>query len=398
MLSTVAQAAENWPRFRGPNGSGVSETAAPIKWSEKDYAWKIELGGTGHSSPVVWGENVFVTAADEDSGKRTLLCLNAADGSTRWTHQVDLKPFRKHGDNSYASSTPAVDDKYVYAQWTTQDEFSVIAITHDGKLAWRTELGSYATAHGGGGSPIVVGDVVIVQVDQDKPGSFITGLDRETGKQRWRTPRPSTKFCTSTPCLFRDQLVFATHASGVFALDPKTGHVLWELPGIFNDKRIVSSPVAAGELVFAGGGEGGRGDRTLAIRPPAAGGQPALAFELTQEMPYVPTPIAWQDRLFTWSDSGTITCHKAATGEVIWRDRVKAGFFASPICAAGKLYNISKRGEVFVVNAAGDRFELIAQNDLGEASHATPAVADGRIYLRTTTHLICIGKTAVATK
>jgi hypothetical protein len=112
-------AADNWPRFRGPNGSGISDDSFPVHFAEKDVAWKTELPGTGHSSPVVWGQKVFVTAADEDAGRRMLLCLDARDGSIKWQHDTELQPFRKHGENSFASSTPAVDEKHVYLQWTT---------------------------------------------------------------------------------------------------------------------------------------------------------------------------------------------------------------------------------------------------------------------------------------
>jgi outer membrane protein assembly factor BamB len=392
----------NWPRFRGPNGAGVSEDSIPVKWTDADFAWKTELPGAGHSSPTVWGGSVFVTAADEDAGRRLLLCVNASDGAIRWRHAVEFKPYRKHGENSFASTTPAVDEKHVYVQWTTQDEFTVVAVNHDGTEAWRTDLGPYRTGHGGGGSPVVVGDVVAVNVDQDKGQSFIAGLDKGTGKVRWRTPRASTKFSASTPCLFQPkdgaapQLVFTTHANGFTAVNPTDGTILWELPAAFTD-RVVASPVVAGDLVLCGSGEGGRGKGVVAVTPPGAEGQAAsTVYTLTDEVPYVPTPIVFRDRLFTWSDGGVVTCHDAATGTKIWSDRVKAGFFGSPVCAKGKLYCVSKRGEVFVVDATADKFNLLARNELGEQSHATPAVAGGSMYVRTLSHLVCVRSQRVA--
>lgn len=417
-LPTVAAAAAaadggNWSRFRGPNGSGVTDEAVPVRFAEADYDWKTALPGQGHSSPVVWGDRIFVTAADEDSGERLLVCVNAGDGTIAWQSPFELKPFHKHGDNSYASSTPAVDDKHAYVQWTTHEQFSVVAVRHDGTEAWRADLGPYKTQHGGGGSPVVHGGLVIVNVDHDNPGSFVAALDRETGKVRWRTPRDSTRFSTSTPCVYtaadgREQLVFTTHANGFTALDPASGKVLWELPGVF-PQRVVSSPVVGAGLIFGGCGEGPRGVCTVAVAPPPPAEQarpgepviasakdgeakPRVAYQLTSEVPYVPTPIVYKNWLFTWSDSGTVTCHVAATGERVWQDNVKGGggFFGSPVCAGGNLYCVSKRGEVFVIRAS-DKFEPLARNELGEASHATPAVANGRLVLRTVGHLISVG-------
>jgi outer membrane protein assembly factor BamB len=399
--SPRARAAEdantaNWPRFRGPNGNGVSDDVIPVKWTEKDFAWKTELPGEGHSSPVVWGNDVFVTAADEDEGKRYLVCIDATDGKIRWTAEDEFKTYHKHGENSFASNTPVVDEKHVYVEWTTQDTFSVVAIDRDGKQKWRKELGKYKTQHGGGGSPMVYGGLVIVNVDQDKPESFVAALDCETGDIRWKTPRNSTQFSASTPCVYRgaggrEQVVFATNANGLCGLDPTDGRVVWELPGVFN-ARVVSSPFCAGDLIFGTCGEGGRGRYVVAVNPPDQEDKnPEIAFRIEQDPPYVPTPIVYRDRLFTWSDAGAIACYDAASGEQRWQGKIKGtGYFGSPVCAGGKLYCISKRGEVAVVDATADKFTLLARNALGEASDATPAIANGRMFVRTLTHLICV--------
>jgi outer membrane protein assembly factor BamB len=386
----------NWPRFRGPNGAGVSDDVIPAVWTEKDYAWKIEVPGKGHSSPVVWGDSVFVTAADEDAGERSLLCVNAADGAIRWRHKVALKPFKISGENSYASSTPAVDEKHVYVQWTTGDQFSVVAVRHDGSEAWKADLGLYRTEHGGVSSPIAHGDLVFVHVDQEKLPSSIAALDRESGAIRWRIPRNNADLSTSTPCIYHptsgpEQLIYTTNANGFTSLDPATGGILWELPGTFT-KRVVSSPIIVGALVLGAAGVAAKGECVIAVKPPGVDGvtKPTITYKLTQDTPYVPTSIVYRDWLFTWNDHGTIACHKAATGEQIWSGRLKGSFFGSPVCAAGKLYCVSKRGEVVVVNASGQKFEQIATNKLGEASNATPAISNGRMYVRTLSHLICI--------
>lgn len=397
LLAMCARAADesNWPRFRGPRGAGLSSAAIPVKWAESDFAWKIELPGEGHSSPVVWGDNVFITVADEDTGQRSLVCINARDGAIRWQNSDEFKAYRKHGENSYAYSTPAVDEKHVYLQWTTQESFSVIAVNHDGSDAWRTELGSYRTQHGGGGSPVVVDEIVVINLDQDKGKSFIAGLDRTSGKVRWKTPRDSTKFSGSTPSVYqpphaRPQLIFTTHANGFTAIDPADGHVIWELPDTFND-RVVGSSVCTDSLILGGAGEGGGGKGIVAVKPPTdTGGSPHVQYTLTDNVPYVPTPLIYHNRLLAWSDSGVVSCFDVATGKEIWTGKTRAGFFASPVCANGKLYNVSKRGDVYVVDATGNTFRQLARNSLREASHATPAVANGRMYLRTLTHLFCI--------
>jgi outer membrane protein assembly factor BamB len=203
-------------------------------------------------------------------------------------------------------------------------------------------------------------------------------------------------FSTSTPCVFRpaggrEQLVFATNANGMAGVDPADGKVLWEMPGVFN-ARVVSSPICAGDLVYGACGEGGRGRYIVAVNPPDnAAERPDVAYRLSDETPYVPTPIVYRDRLFTWSDAGVVTCYDAATGEQHWRGKIKGnGYFGSPVCAGGKLYCISKRGEVAVVDATANEFTLLARNALGEASEATPAIANGRMFVRTLTHLICV--------
>lgn len=394
--SSAAHAGDNWTRFRGENGAGVSDDVIPAKWDDADYAWKTELPGVGHSSPVVWGDKVFVTSADAEAGERYLLCVDANTGKVLWRHTVAFKTFRKHGENNFASSTPAVDDKRVYVAWTTPEQFAVYAVSHDGIERWRADLGPYRTQHGGGGSPAVVNGLVVVNVDVDKGGSFVAALDAKSGDVKWRTPRASSKYSTSTPCVYRpaggaDQIIFATNANGITAVEPATGKVIWELPDAFR-ARVVSSPVVAGGLIFGTSGEGGRGQDFVAVRPPTSenGGKPETAYAITDDPPYVPTVLAYKDRLFTWGDAGSVVCRKALTGDVIWEGKTKGGFFGSPVCAAGKLYCTTKRGEVVVVNAEGDAFEELARNDLGEDSDATPAVAGGRMYLRTLGHLICV--------
>ena len=225
--------------------------------------------------------------------------------------------------------------------------------------------------------------------------SFIVALDRATGETRWLAERRTEKTAYATPCLyqFEDgtvQLLANSWAHGFSAIDPRTGKALWELP-IFK-YRVVGSPTVAAGLVFGSCGTGGVGKQMFAVRPgnPAKGTEPEVAYELTGSLPYVVTPVGSGDLLFSWYDKGIVTCLEAASGEVVWKERIGGEYFASPVCVGERLYGISREGEV-VVLAASRRFQELARIDLGERTNSTPAVAGGVMYLRTASHVMAIG-------
>jgi outer membrane protein assembly factor BamB len=404
MLSSAAAetaATAAWSRFRGPDGAGVAEGAkVPVSWSEADVAWKADLPGHGHSSPVSWGDRVFLTCADKSSAKRIILCLKAADGGVLWKREYDSQPHAMNKMNSYAAATPAVDAERVYVTWTTPAQVVLLALGHDGKEAWRRDdLGAFQSQHGSGASPIVWEDLVILPNDtEEKEGkeSFILAVEAKTGKTAWKHVRKSVKASYGTPCLFRPtagppQLVYAGKDHGFTALDPRTGKLIWELDKVF-PLRVVSSPMVAGGLVVASCGEGGKGHSVVAVRPGSLEkpGDAAVAWTLTKSVPYVPTPVAAKGLLFLWSDGGIVQCVRPATGEVVWSERVGGEYFASPVCVDGRVYNVSKAGEV-VVLAASDTFEVLARNAAGEGSYATPAVVGSRLLVRTFTRLLAVG-------
>ena len=386
---------QEWTRFRGPNGSGASDaTTVPAAWTEKDVRWKVALPGPGHSSPVLWGDRIFVTCGDPESAKRTLLCLKAADGSILWRRDFDSAPTKQNTANSYATPTPAVDKDRVYVLWATEQNYPAIALTHDGKDVWRRDLGPFVSQHGHGASPIVFEDLLIVPNDQDGV-SFIAALDCATGKTRWQTERKSTKAAYSTPCILQREggaaeIILSSHAHGITALDPKTGRVAWEMADAF-PQRVVGSPVVAGGLVLGNCGTGGAGMHVIAVRPPAAkDGKPAVAWKAAKPAPYVTMPVVSGGLVFLWTDTGTVLCVRLATGEEVWREKLGGSYYASPVAVGGRIYNVSRTGEV-VSLAAGEKYELLGRTPLGEATHATPAVAGGRMVLRTLTHLISVG-------
>jgi len=396
ILACPAVADEGWTRFRGPNGSGVSPSPAPTQWSPADYAWKVELPGEGHSSPVLHRDRVYITATQPQTAEQWLVSVRATDGAIAWKLRLESKPYPQHRFNSFASASPAVDERHVYVPVSSAEEYQLVAVTHEGREAWRHTLGPFVSQHGSAASPIVYRDSVIMPNDQDGE-SFAIALDGQTGQVRWKTPRKSGNAAYGTPSIFTgadgvDQLILSSQASGVTGLNAATGELLWEVDGLFHD-RTVFSPTVAGDLVIAGAGQGIGGKKLVAIRPPASGGSASaeLVYEIDKSLPYVPTPLYHEGLLFLLADSGVLTCADAATGQIWWRERIGGNFFASPVIAGDVLYCVSRDGQVVTIQAA-DTYQPIARTDLGEPTHATPAFAGGVIYLRTERHLIRVGR------
>ncbi|MFH1716766.1 MAG: PQQ-binding-like beta-propeller repeat protein [Planctomycetota bacterium] len=399
---SVSQGQE-WTRFRGPNGQGISEAATvPVKWTGKDYNWKVELPGGGHSSPVIWGEKVFVTCGGLDAGQGTFLALRVSDGAVLWQKKYSPATYRMNNLNSYATSTPAVDADCVYALWPSPEQTILVALNHDGGEVWRQPFDGFHCQHGAGTSPVVVDDVVVFALEHEKTSgdaeSLWIAVDKKTGRIRWKLSRqtgPKTSY--STPCLYspagaEPQLIFNSNSHGMTGVDPRTGTVIWEVESALPN-RVVSSPVIADGLLIGTCGDGGSGKRLIAIRPGASDKsvQPTEAYKIEDpSATYVPTAVAKDGLLFTFHDRGDVSCLRSATGEPLWREKPAGKFFGSPVCVDGRLYCITTDGDVVVIKAA-DTYELLAINPLGEKSHATPAVAGGRIYLRTYSHLVSIG-------
>ena len=394
--SIAGGSGQEWTRFRGPNGSGIGRgSAIPTTWTERDFNWKLALPGPGHSSPVLWGDRIFLTTGDEKTNQSWVLCVSAGQGRVLWQKVFPLTRYRKNAFNSVASGSPAVDERRVYACWSVPERFTVMAFEHDGKRAWERDLGPYASQHGGGVSPILYRDKVIVANEQDGE-SFVIALNTATGETRWKTPHKSAEAAYSTPCVYEPKdgppaLVFTSHSQGIYGLEPESGKVVWGLADAF-DKRVVSSPVLAGGLVIGACGSGGGGNYLVAARPgvPGAGKKAELAYAIRKSAPYVPTSICVGEWLFLWGDDGVVSCVQADSGEVKWQERLGKHFFSSPVCVDDRLFCVSTTGEVVVIRAA-DRFELLARNALGETTHSTPAVAGARMYIHTTKHLISIG-------
>ena len=395
-----------WPRFRGLGGNGISDApTVPVKWTDKDYNWNVKLPGEGHSSPVVWGKRIFLSSAERETAKRMVLCLDTADGHMLWKREFLSKRYSQNPENGFATATPAADAEGVVVTWTTPEEVTLLALDLDGKDLWRRNLGPFVAMHGSGTSPVILGGLAILANEQgdlntlDRPAqapkSFLIAVDRKTGETRWQIPRRSTLAVYATPCVRQDEdgrteLIFASMSHGFTAVDPLSGKVIWEIGDVL--KECVCSPVVAPGLVIAGDSLLKLGGHFVAVRPPSReqGQKPAVAWEIKKPVPRVSTPLVKDGRLFLWSEDGTVTCHNAATGELLWRERIKGAFYGSPVCVNNRLYCIAKNGDV-VVLAASEKYEPLARVPLGEPSFATPAIANGVMYLRTRSQLFSLG-------
>ena len=400
---------QEWTRFRGPNGTGVSDAkTVPAEWTPEAINWKVKLPGAGHSSPVLWGDKIFLTGAENNTtALRVAFCLNAADGSLAWSRSYPSKLHKRHEFNSFASATPAVDEERVYVVWSTPDEYSLIALTHDNEEVWRKDLGPFISQHSCGTSPIIYENLIILGNEQDakseqdpdvKGVSFLIAVDRRTGETVWQVPRESKIVPYSTPAIYHApgggpaELLFNSTAHGITSLDPLTGKFNWEVGGLL-DKRSCSSPVLLSSgLITASCGSGGGGNYIVAVKPAtkAAPNSGSVAYKFDKGAPYVPTPLAKGDMLFLWSDGGVVSCLDAASGDLHWQRRVGGNYFGSPVCVDDRLFCVSTEGDVVVV-AAKKEYELLAKNPLGEVCHSTPAVAGGRMYVRTYEHLTSVG-------
>ncbi len=383
-----------WTRFRGPNGTGISSsTAVPASWSEKEYNWQVTLPGSGHSSPVVWNDKVFVTCAERDTGTMIFLCLKTGDGSVLWKRAYQIEKHRQNRDNSYASSTPAVDKDRIYYYWASHETINVLALDHGGREVWRRTFDGFKSLHGSGPSPCLYQDLLIIPNDQMGPSS-VFALDVKTGKTRWTLKRKSGRAAYAAPCIYTPdngaaQLILTAGASGISSIDPETGKLNWDYKDAF-PQRVVSSPIAAGDTIIGTCGQGGRGVRLTAVTPGTSTSPAKLAYQIRRRIPYVPTPLFTNELVFAVADSGDVKCFKPDTGEIVWEAKLREKFYSSPVCAAGRIYVASKTGTMFIFDAAAS-YKLHAKFPLGEGCFATPAVADGVMYIRTFSKLLSIG-------
>lgn len=435
LIACLAMAAEgqNWPSFRGPGASGVADhQKLPERWdiaSGANVAWKTRIAGLAHSSPIVWGDRVFVSTAISSKGdadfKRGLygagdasddrtvqqwkvICLNRDTGALIWERLAyqGVPKEKRHMKSTYANATPATDGEVLAAFFGSQ---GIYAYDLKGNPLWKRDLGRFDVGAydapdyewGTASSPILYRDLVIVQCDQQK-GSFLAALDRKTGKTVWRTERdelPSWGTPTIYPGKGRTELV--TNGSNyIRGYDPDSGKELWRLGG--SSKITAPTPVYSGDLIVVASGRrpeapifairaGAAGDITIRGKEDAG---KSVAWHKTQRGPYMPTPLVYRGLLYVLGNAGIFDCYDFETGREVYRERVPhqgSGFSASPVASDGNIYVASEDGDIVVIKA-GSQFGISARNDMGEPIMATPAISAGRLIVRTQHHVWGIGR------
>ena len=397
--------AEEWPEWRGPRRDGSSqESGLPTKWSEtENIVWKTPIPGRGHSSPIVWNDRVFVATAETGELRRILLCLDASDGRALWSRDVLVAPLEKINNlNSHASSTPATDGKHVYVSFQDRDKMFAACYDFQGNKVWEQRPDKFFAQHGFCSSPLLYKDMVILNGDQDsrpKGPAYIVALDKATGAERWRIPRPNGVRSYVPPVVFdvagKKQLVLSG-SQCVASYDPDTGKPIWIVDG--PTEQMAASLVMTEGILFVTGGFPTL--HLMGIRPDGEGNVTkthVLWHEAKQPkaVAYVPSPIAYREWFFVVSDGvvgggSHLTCIEAKTGKFVWMEKLGRHHSASPVLADGLLYCPDDDGITHVVKA-GPKFELVARNPLGEQCFASFAICRGRIYIRSLKSLWCIG-------
>jgi len=396
---------ENWPGFRGPTRQGISlEKDVPVEWSAaSNIAWKTPVPGLGWSSPIVFGDRVYVTTATENGVSFRLLCFDRKTGEVLWNEQVfRQKTGNKQGQNSFATSTPVTDGRLVY---TVAFDGGIAAVSTDGKVVWGNRDYEYYSQHGLAISPVLYQDLVIVAFDGSSSGpnpkvgwqipwekAVIVAIDKNTGKVRWEGKRGLSRIAHVTPQIYRengtDRLV-SSAGDVVQGFDLKTGRRIWTASS--SGEGVVPSLVVGEDLVFTTSGFG-----DSAIRAVRVGGEgdvtaTHIAWETAEDVPKIPSMLHMKPFLFLITESSVAKCLKAATGEVLWRQRLGGRYSASPVWADGRIYFLSEKGETVVIEARPE-FKVIARSKLEEKCCASPAVSQGNIFIRSESNLFCIGQ------
>jgi outer membrane protein assembly factor BamB len=392
LLLVAPARAENWPQWRGPRLDGTSlETNLPLAWNPtSNLLWKSALPGAGHASPIVWEDRVLTVAAERE--ERLLLCLQAGTGAFLWQQTVLESPLeKKHTLNSHASSTPATDGQRVFVTFLDRREVVVAAYDLSGRQLWRTRPGEFASVHGFCSSPVLFQDLVVVNCDHDGEG-YIVALERATGVERWRIQRPNQtrSYCAPLirPMAGRTQMVLAG-SKCVTSYDPNDGRLLWIIDG--PTEQFVASPVFSDRtgLLFITGGFPDH--HILAIQPDGTGNVTGskIVWRTTKGVAYVPSPLCLGDYFLVVSDSGIAHCFEAASGKILWAERM-GEHHTSLVAAQGCVYFLNDQGTTRVVRP-GPAYECVARSEIGEKTFASPALSGGRVYVRGDKHLFCLG-------
>jgi outer membrane protein assembly factor BamB len=408
-LTSATQAA-NWPNWRGPTGNSISpETAFATRWSAtENVLWKTKLPDRGNSSPIVWGDKVFVTQAIEKEGRRTVMAFDRKTGRQLWQSGTVFKTEeRTHDDNPYCSASPATDGERVYAGFGSA---GIFCFDMDGKELWHRDLGPQSHIWGNASSPVIYRDLCIIYHGPGE-GSFLTALHKKTGAVVWKTvddpvitagrtdgfkgQEPGITGSFSTPVLIpvqgHQELVMSYH-NRLTALNPETGTKIWWSEGL--NPMVYTSPVWTDDIIVSQGGYFGN---TIAVRPGGKGDVTAThrKWQLVRDKGGIGSGVIKDGRFYYLNSNSLITCMNLETGTTLWEERVagagpKTSSWSSMVLAGDRIYLLNQSGATLVLKA-GPEFEVIAVNSIGnEMSNSTHALSDGDIFIRTHENLWCI--------
>jgi outer membrane protein assembly factor BamB len=393
---------ENWVRFRGPTGQGISsETKLPVTWSaSKNIKWKTPLPGKGWSSPIVFEDHVFLTAATEEGVSCRVICIERKDGSIAWSTEVHRqKPGAMRKQNSYATPTPVTDGKQVYSVFY---DGTVTAVDYSGKLVWKNSEVNFFSLHGLGASPILANGQVIMPFDgssreETQVGwkvpwekAVVLSLDAENGSVRWKGTRGQSRVGHVTPILVNNgkQLVSAG-GDRVQGFDPTTGRRIWSIYS--QGEGVTPSPVVGDGLVYTSSGFeaptlrairlGGTGDIT----------KTHIAWEQKRGVAALSSLLYIKPYLYSISRDNILHCLEASTGTIAWTQRLSGVHWASPVYADGRIYILSEEGVTLVLRP-GPKYDEVARNDIAVRCFASMAVSQGNFYIRSDRDLYCVGK------
>ncbi|MCH8118254.1 MAG: PQQ-binding-like beta-propeller repeat protein [Planctomycetes bacterium] len=432
-LMPALYAGQNWPSFRGPSATGVAEGyPTPVKWDierAENIRWKTYIPGLGHSSPVIWGERIFVTTAVKDTGESSLkvglygdvksvkegnifswhvYCIDRKNGKILWSRQSHIgKPkVKRHPKSSHASPTPCTDGNYVVAFFGSEGMY---CYDMKGNLIWEKDLGkldwgffkSPAAQWGGGSSPVIHKQMVIVQCDVQK-NSFLAAFNLRDGTELWKTVRNEVP-TWGTPTVYtgnEHSQIIVNGYKHIGGYDIETGQEIWKLRG--GGDIPIPTPIVAHDLIFITNSHGGS-TPIYAVHVSAAGdislaedtsSNKDIAWSYSKDGNYIPTPIIYDEYLYCCSHKGKLSCIEARTGKLLYRESLSSSsvpFSASPVAAEGKIYCTSEKGDVYIVEA-GAEFKLIGINKMNEICMATPAISRGTLFFRTRHHLVAVAE------
>ncbi len=388
----------DWPWWRGPSRNGIAAASAdpPSQWSAtENVVWKASVPGRGHASPTIAGDRVYLATADEKPQVQSVLAFDRATGEMVWSREVSKGGFpgQIHSKNTHASPTIACDGDRVFATFFHDDQLQTAALALDGKPLWQTKVSTFrprSYQYGYAPSPVLYKTLVIIAGECDND-SFISALDRETGKPVWTAPRPKN-ITYSTPAIAflngRDQL-FLSGADKIASYDPNSGDELWSTSGIA--AATCGTAVWDNGLIFASGGY--PKSETLAVKADGSG----AAWRNNQKC-YEQSMLAVDGHLYALTDNGVFFCWRASDGKEMWKQRLSGPVSASPVYAKGRIYQANEKGTVYVIAANPERFELVAENVLGDESMASPAIVGKHLFLRVASNdgerretLYCVG-------